>query len=770
MARYITPSKIGVLALVTLYTDSFISTTSAVPILSFIVSTFLGPSDSISVNSADSQQRRSPSSVLTVEDFHEVTQAHASSIPGRTVWDLFLKRIWSIDSLDALHVLFDGIPSLLAKSAEELRQDAELGIPPPYENQTLMTQSSPCGTFLRRMHLEFTRLQFHDAISLWKSFITYREPTLTSWRKRNPDPDPNAYDSNLPLEGECDELTLAVYGDMLEDKDSQKGRYSSDDMERLMEFQVDRMQRLGTRVPTEMKEQFRLMIDSNVSIPSVSYYVKFLDAWRAGDYPTSFDTLHRYFDYTMRHRDRTFYQYALLNLGILQAHFNCYDEAAVAMQEAISSARENKDIPCLNFCLSWLYHLGKAHPKELGVGRAGVMLGIERDGFAFLKAKAKESSMYSLWSTSLLGDAKLGLENGQSVPAAFESIWRSSHLNSTKGMKNAMGAQMTLQASLWGRLGVSALTWAYCDLFLECYSTHAPFEDVLKCQCRCAYLMAQGGRFSEAEDAMARIDSQSLRTLSAHHYWTIFSGILKTKRQLHRNNIIAVRELLAQLQSQEAIESDISFEIDMLHLELLYRQGDFNGALSKLAQLLTELTRDQADLYHSVRLLTFKAKILVKCGRPERAFSIAVRAANLAWRSRFLPPLWYAMNAISSILIHLGEFQAASNILSSIMPQVLECEDVALAAQSYSWLVDAHMGIAGQAEAASPERNECLMRASDFIDAAFLEYSRLQDIVGQCEMMAKKGKIMQLVGDTVLANDCAARYVALQDEWRAEVE
>jgi anaphase-promoting complex subunit 5 len=67
----------------------------------------------------------------------------------------------------------------------------------------------------------------------------------------------------------------------------------------------------------------------------------------------------------MQSRDRPFYQYALLNLAILQADFGCHSAAIPAMQEAISTARENKDVTCLNFCMSWLYHFGKAFPEEM---------------------------------------------------------------------------------------------------------------------------------------------------------------------------------------------------------------------------------------------------------------------------------------------------------------------------------------------------------------------------------------------------------------------
>lgn len=113
----------------------------------------------------------------------------------------------------------------------------------------------------------------------------------------------------------------------------------------------------------------------------------------------------------MQNRDRTFYQYALLNLAILHADFGCHSEALIAMQETISTARENSDMACLNYSLSWLYHFGKAHPEEMDDFQRKGVLGTEKEALAFLKAKAKETSMWGLLSTSLLSEAKLALSN-----------------------------------------------------------------------------------------------------------------------------------------------------------------------------------------------------------------------------------------------------------------------------------------------------------------------------------------------------------------------
>jgi anaphase-promoting complex subunit 5 len=74
------------------------------------------------------------------------------------------------------------------------------------------------------------------------------------------------------------------------------------------------------------------------------------------------------------------------------------------------------------------------------------------------------------------------------------------------------------------------------------------------------------------------------------------------------------------------------------------------------------------------------------------------------------------------------------------------------------------MGMAGQAQPVSLKRKENLTKCLEFIDRAFSEYSSIEDIEGQCEMMAKKATIMRVVGEKVLANDYASAYLDLKKE------
>lgn len=239
MSRYLTPSKIALLALISLYTESVVPSGATIPVLSFLISYILP------VNSAASRGRCAISSrdtALLIDDFQKATISHVSGIPGRTVWDLLLQKLWKINTFDALHVFFDTLSLLLQQSPDEQPNEVEGGID-TNPNRILLSRVSPLGSYARRAQLEFTRLQFHDGVSLWKSFIAYRTPTFSQWKKRNLAAGSTSFDANL----QADHLELGnrvanvVYGEP-RSLTRQGAIVSMEDVETLLGYQVDQMQ------------------------------------------------------------------------------------------------------------------------------------------------------------------------------------------------------------------------------------------------------------------------------------------------------------------------------------------------------------------------------------------------------------------------------------------------------------------------------------------------------------------------------------------------
>lgn len=460
-----------------------------------------------------------------------------------------------------------------------------------------------------------------------------------------------------------------------------------------------------------------------------------------------------------------------MNLAVLQADFGCHKEAVAAMLETVTTARENRDMTCLNFAMNWLFHFGRAHPDIVRDLESDSLLSTGKQTLAFLRVKAKETGMWTLWSSVLLSEAKMSLINGDSVATSLEYMVRGSQIIVERNMKSMFGSQLSLYSSMWNRLGLTALSTIWCENFIRCHASHSVFDDELKTVARLSLTLLERGAYEEAHLVLNSLNKNSLRSWKSNQYCHKYRGAISLKRDLHHNNLSGAEQILGQLLQSKAddLEPDMAFMVDTMHIECLTRRGDLQAALEKVENMTSILRADNRDVAFRIRLYLIKISLLEKCGRPHRAFSTAMRAANIAFQARIIPSLWSAIGALSVILISMDEFEAAVELLIAILPRSLECDMAYLIAQLYSHLVDANMGLAGKqhigespGESCHSKRLEYLKRASVAAQKSFEYFAAVEDINCQCEMMAKKATIIRLLGEKALAADYAASYMALR--------
>lgn len=491
----------------------------------------------------------------------------------------------------------------------------------------------------------------------------------------------------------------------------------------------------------------------------------------------------------MQNSDREHYHYALLNLAVLQADFGCYKDAVSTMLETIATAREKRDTGCLNFALNFFYNFGLQHPQLVEDLESSTMSATGRETLAYLRVKARETGMWSTWSHALLSEAKQGLVSGDSVATALENMARSSHLVVEQNLTNMIGTQYILNIAIWDRAGVAFLSTMLCEVFLNCHAPNSMLDDSLKITCRLASLLASRGKYNDAMELLEKIDSESLRSWKANKYWQKLRALIKLRRDLHRGDLDGAEYLLSQIMQSKPddLEPDLAFIVDSMHYELLVRRGDLQAAAAKVERLLAEAcNRPDRDIAVRVRLLLMKAQLLERAGRPRRGFSVAMRAANLAWKARLMSLLWQAVGAVADILSSLDEFDAARRLLLVVLPRCLECEGSYMAANLFASLADAYVGMAGKlgpAQAAgivggvvgggggdsssgssgpSIGRMEFLGRALEALRQALDFYTAVEDVQKKMEVVAKMATIMRVRGDVKVADTLAAQYLELR--------
>ncbi|KAL9100514.1 MAG: hypothetical protein Q9163_004120 [Psora crenata] len=207
------------------------------------------------------------------------------------------------------------------------------------------------------------------------------------------------------------------------------------------------------------------------------------------------------------------------------------------------------------------------------------------------------------------------------------------------------------------------------------------------------------------------------------------------------------------------VSQELSYSVTLLKIDLEMRRHDHTRAMEILEELAERVEDDEADIYIRTKVMVVKARIYSGAGIPQKGFSVAVRAANIALDAHILPVLWEAICAICAILHSTGEFEGSLKLLEVILPRVLECEDCDLAGYAYSLLADTHVGIAGSAEEESLQRKEQLLRALFYLDKAFLEFSKIGDRKNLDEMLAKRATVLRLNGDRHIAEGIEARYI-----------
>ncbi|KAH7381676.1 anaphase-promoting complex subunit 5-domain-containing protein [Pyrenochaeta sp. MPI-SDFR-AT-0127] len=776
--RYLTAQKISLLVLTRLYCSSTLPSSATIPILSFILG------NNVSTVSSSARVRRSSSTFtqqdtsFSIDAFEDVLQGHASSMPGRTLLDLFLKHMWEMNSFDALHDLFDALLELISPPPPGT-QEGEV------PDRIYLSKTSPLGSFVRRARLEFTRLQFDDSMKLWSSFINYRAPTA-QWTRRLAGLASGGIDMVVSEMGlrPGDDVYEVAYGHLEEQNEEVEGM-SLDDLDRVLDFQLDRLQRFGDRVPESMKSQLRSMVNSSGLIHRQAHLVQFFDAWKAGDYTSAFDNLHRYYDYAMQTREKIHYQYALLHMAILQADFGCFGEAIAAINETIATARENQDMTCLSFSLSWLNHVAKAYPKQMKGAGYMSMLGSERDALTFLKAKAKETKMYYLLSATLLNEAKLCLATGDSIPRALEQICQSSHLNIKESI-NSYGSQMLLTSTLYSRLGIPHLANVHCELLLDCYEHCCPIDECIRAIGRRAFIMSQRGRYDEAVAALELISPTIHKSLKFHQYLILCIGLIKLKRATRGSDWVTCTHLLATLKpstdpSSSPLDPELSFLQHEAYIDYLISRGLYSEAFTAISFLAQSLKSDNADILQRVSVLLMQADLWRKVGKPERGFSVALRAASVSFKARLGSSLWSAVGLLGNILNDLGECGSARRLVEAVLPQALEGADSMLSGTLYSHLADSYIGLAhpnsishSQTTTKSTPRPSSptsirlragnIAKAELYIDRARELFKKSGYLDGECEQLMKKAIIAKLRGDEKLAEEWAQNHNRVWEE------
>lgn len=259
-----------------------------------------------------------------------------------------------------------------------------------------------------------------------------------------------------------------------------------------------------------------------------------------------------------------------------------------------------------------------------------------------------------------------------------------------------------------------------------------------------------------------------------------YTVLLRLRRALRRCDLVASAHLLRHVRKgTTSSDPEISFQISVLEIEHLVRSGSLDAAFAKLEQLSGDFKDGHADVYARITVLNMKARLYAEVGKAHKGFSLALRAASAAQKARLLPSMWTAVGLLANVLNQAHESKASQRLLDSVIPQALEGGDSHQCAYLYSLQADVYIALANDEN--TRRQGSMMGRVEVYADLArerklscglsnppshscAADYKRIEDINGECEMLAKKAVISRWRGDQRLADDWAANYVATHEK------
>src|SRR5688572_18960770 len=101
--------------------------------------------------------------------------------------------------------------------------------------------------------------------------------------------------------------------------------------------------------------------------------------------------------------------------------------------------------------------------------------------------------------------------------------------------------------------------------------------------------------------------------------------------------------LFTSLRPDSSLDPEMGFLRSEAHIDYLISRGHFSDAFNAIEDCAATLREQGADILQRIAMLLMKATLFAKVGKPERAFSIAMRAASVSFKARLMPSLWGAV-------------------------------------------------------------------------------------------------------------------------------
>ncbi|KAK7799949.1 hypothetical protein U0070_008021 [Myodes glareolus] len=317
-------------------------------------------------------------------------------------------------------------------------------------------KTSVVGLFLRHMILAYSKLSFSQVFKLYTALQQYFQ---NGEKKTVEDAEMDREDAERQMEKE--ELDVSVR----EEEVSCSGPLSQKQAEFFLSQQAALLKSDETKAltPASLQKELNNLLKFNPDFAE-AHYLSYLNNLRVQDVFSSTHSLLHYFDRLIltgaegKSNGEEGYgrslRYAALNLAALHCRFGHYQQAELALQEAIRIAQESNDHVCLQHCLSWLYVLGQKRA----------------DSYVLLEHSVKKAVHFGLPYLASLGIQSLVQQRafaGKTANKLMDALKDSDLLHWKHSLSELIDISIAQKTAIWRLYGRSTMALQQAQMLLS---------------------------------------------------------------------------------------------------------------------------------------------------------------------------------------------------------------------------------------------------------------------------------------------------------------
>ncbi|XP_057213337.1 anaphase-promoting complex subunit 5 [Triplophysa rosa] len=625
-------------------------------------------------------------------------------------------------------------------------------------------KTSVVGLFMRQMLLAYNKLSFSQVYKLYKSLQQYchrsRQPELSA----PPGEDMELTSNEDPSADHIDKVELDKVTPHHSElwSDETQGPLSQKQAEYFLARQAYLLKNDENKAmsPAKLQDELNNILKFNPDFAE-AHYLSYLNSMRVQDIYISTHSLLHYFDRLIlsggegkSNGDEGYgrsLRYAVLNLATLHCRFGHYQQADLALQEAIRIAQEANDHVCLQHCLSWLYTLEQMKGS---------------DSVVLTEDSVKIAAHFCLPYLASLGIQSLvqqGAKQGMLANRLLDGLRGTDIMHWKQSLSELVEISLAQTTSIWRMYGKSTMALQQAQLLLNMNSLEPVNFSVQQnnteafavALCHLAELHAEQGLYAVVSDIMRHLKQQFPPHTQHAKLWMLCDLKIQFEKAMNDGKYHMAEPLVTAISALNSTEG-------------LYRKAQLMKALnqtseaSKILQHLQQRCEKSKNIEMTIRVMLASAELHWDSSGFATALPLLLQALALSRQHNL-------QNLASETVLHLAFTQLMLGIPEQALVLV---QDVLESVLAHGALIDkgralllaarCQMALAGTTT--EENRLSAMELAVHTLDEAAVYFSRLDCKERMRDVYYLQARLLHTLGNFSQRNKCAMLFRLLDQE------